>query len=108
LRYGFMLVASTDDGRAVGVAYASTILALEHGGISGWLEELYVLPEWRGKGPGSRLLDAVIAHAEELGWRALDLEVDDDHQRVITLYTRHRFQPRSSARFYRTLGDETG
>src|SRR5882672_7465925 len=49
-RCGFMLVANAAAGRAVGVAYASTILTLEHGGVSGWLEELYVLPEWRGKG----------------------------------------------------------
>jgi ribosomal protein S18 acetylase RimI-like enzyme len=106
-RYGFMLVATAADVCAVGVAYASTILTLEHGGVSGWLEELYVLPEWRDKGIGSRLLDAVIAHAEKLGWRALDLEVDANHQRVISLYTRHRFQSRSRRRFYRTLGDAT-
>jgi GNAT superfamily N-acetyltransferase len=99
-------VATDDEGRAVGVAYASTILTLEHG-VSGWLEELYVLPEWRGKGLGSRLLDAVITHAERLGWRALDLEVDANHQRVIPLYTRHHFQPRSRTRFYRALRDET-
>ncbi|HUK82419.1 MAG TPA: GNAT family N-acetyltransferase [Verrucomicrobiae bacterium] len=107
LRYGFMLVARAPDGSLQGVAYASTILTLEHGGVSGWLEELYVLPEWRGKGIGSRLLDAVIAHAEKLGWRAVDLEVDANHQRVISLYTRHQFQPRSRTRFYRMLGDET-
>lgn len=101
--YGFMFVATDDDGRAMGVAYASTILTLEHGGVSGWLEELYVLPEWRGRGVGSRLLDAVIDRARLLGWRALDLEVDEDHQRVIPLYRRHGFQPHTRTRFYRLL-----
>ena len=52
-RYGFMLVANAPDNRPIGVAYASTILTLEHGGVSGWLEELYVLPPWRGSGVGS-------------------------------------------------------
>lgn len=102
-RYGFMLVASAPDGNPIGVAYASSLLSLEHGGVSGWVEELYVLPEWRGRGIGSRLIAEVIARARELGWRALDLEVDASHQRAISLYTRHQFQPHSRSRFYRVL-----
>jgi ribosomal protein S18 acetylase RimI-like enzyme len=102
-RYGFMLVATTSDAGPVGVAYASSLLSLEHGGISGWLEELYVLPEWRGQGVGSRLIAGVVALAKEAGWRAVDLEVEASHQRAISLYTRHQFQPRSRSRFYRTL-----
>jgi GNAT superfamily N-acetyltransferase len=101
-RYGFMLVATSDEG-PIGVAYASSILSLEHGGISGWLEELYVLPKWRGQGIGSRLIAEVVALAKEAGWRALDLEVEASHQRAISLYARHQFQPRSRSRFYRVL-----
>src|SRR5262249_18368065 len=36
-RYGFMLVARSPDGDPIGVAYASALLSLEHGGVSGWL-----------------------------------------------------------------------
>jgi GNAT superfamily N-acetyltransferase len=82
-------VASAVDGNPVGVAYASCLLSLEHGGFSGWLEELYVLPEWRGRGIGSCLIAEVITRAKELGWRAIDLEVDVGHQRAISLYTRY-------------------
>ena len=67
-RYGFIVLASTVEAGPVGVAYASCLLSLEHGGISGWLEELYVLPEWRGRGIGSRLVAEVIARAKDLGW----------------------------------------
>ena len=102
-RYGFMLVASAPDGNPIGVAYASSLLSLEHGGVSGWVEELYVLPDWRGRGIGSRLIAEVIARARELGWRALDLEVDASHKRAISLYTRHQFQPHARSRFYRVL-----
>jgi GNAT superfamily N-acetyltransferase len=73
MRYGFILAAAAPDGSVVGAAYASSLLSFEHGGVSGWLEELYVLPEWRGQGIGSQLLTAVIARAKSLGWRALDL-----------------------------------
>ncbi len=91
-QYGFMLVASGIDGEPVGVAYASRLLSLEHGGISGWLEELYVLPQWRNLGIGSQLITAVVAHARNLGWRAIDLEVESSHHRVISLYARHHFR----------------
>jgi GNAT superfamily N-acetyltransferase len=100
--YGFVLTV-TYDGLIVGVAYATSILSLEHGGWSGWLEELYVLPEWRGNGLGTRLLDAVIAGAIERGWIALDLEVDVSHQRVVSLYASRYFQPVSRSRFVRHL-----
>jgi ribosomal protein S18 acetylase RimI-like enzyme len=102
-RYGFMLTASGSDGEPVGAAYASCLLSLEHGGISGWLEELYVLPQWRGMGIGSRLVEEVVARARELGWRAIDLEVESTHQRAISLYTRHQFRPLRRSRFVRLL-----
>src|ERR1700738_411510 len=105
-RYGFMLVANTVDGDPVGVAYASCLLSLEHGGVSGWFEELYVLPEWRGRGIGSCLVAEVVARAKKLGWRAIDLEVDAGHQRAIALYARYQFQPHSRSRLYRTIHNE--
>ena len=103
--YGFILTA-TDNSLVVGVAYASSILSLEHGGWSGWLEELYVLPEWRSHGLGTRLLDAVITGAIERGWMALDLEVDVGHQRVVSLYASRNFQPVPRTRFVRYLRNE--
>jgi GNAT superfamily N-acetyltransferase len=103
-RYGFIVLASTVEAGPVGIAYASCLLSLEHGGISGWLEELYVLPEWRGRGIGSRLVAEVITRAKELGWRAIDLEVDAGHQRAISLYLRHQFQLHSRTRLFRTIG----
>jgi GNAT superfamily N-acetyltransferase len=103
--YGCAITAIID-GVVVGVAYASTILSLEHGGWSGWLEELYVLPAWRNQGIGSRLLDAVTAIAHDQGWAALDLEVDDGHQRVISLYASRDFQPLPRTRFVHHLRHE--
>jgi GNAT superfamily N-acetyltransferase len=99
---GFVLVAISDEN-PIGVAYAARILSLEHGGRSGWLEELYVLPSWRGRGVGSALLAAVVAGARERGWAALDLEVDANHQRVVPLYARNCFQPVHRTRFVRHL-----
>ena len=95
-RRGFFLVALRD-GACIGVAYVSFIWALEHGGHAGWLEELYVVPEHRLGGVGTRLLTAVVAAAEAAGCAALDLEIDSAHERVRSLYERHGFTalPRS-------------
>lgn len=87
----------------VGAAFASAFLGLEHGGRSGWLEELYVLPAWRGKGIGSALVAASIQMAQHRGWRALDLEVDFEHMRAAKLYARYGFRPCSRVRFGRKL-----
>jgi GNAT superfamily N-acetyltransferase len=47
-----ILFVATLQGRSVGVAYLSFTWALEHGGKTAWLEELYVAPEQREKGIG--------------------------------------------------------
>lgn len=105
-QHGLILTASHQDS-LVGVAYAASILSMEHGGWSGWLEEFYVLPAWRGQGVGSRLLAAVIAAAKERHWPALDLEVDSSHTRVVSLYTRNNFRSVSRARFVLSLHEQT-
>ena len=102
-RRGFILVAATETGKLVGVAFGCAFLGLEYGGESGWLEELYVLPEWRQRGVGTRLVSEVVRVAKERGWRAIDLEVEADHQRVVSLYTRHGFLPHSRSRYYLKL-----
>ena len=99
-RHGFILVATVTGAGMVGVALASAFLGVEHGGESGWLEELFVRPEWRQQGVGNRLLTEVLRVARSRGWRALDLEVETDHERAIPLYERHGFRPHSRKHFF--------
>jgi GNAT superfamily N-acetyltransferase len=97
---GFVLIAR-EDGRAVGVAYAATILSAEHGGPAAWLEELYVEPERRGRGVGAALLAAVLDRARALGLLAVDLEIDAGHARAASLYQRHGFRRLDRSRWVR-------
>ncbi len=99
---GFILVARIDDA-LVGVAYVSFIWALEHGGRSAWLEELYVVPAERERGVGTALLAAVIAGARAAGCAALDLEVTADHTRAARLYARTGFTALPRARWVLAL-----
>lgn len=101
---GAILMARLD-GRCVGVAYISFVWALEQGGCSGWLEELYVDPDFRTSGIGTALLRAAMAECKSYGCAALDLEIDADHERVRSLYERHGFQTLPRRRLVRRLGD---
>jgi len=101
-QYGFIFLAVANE-EAVGIAYAAAHLSAEHGGMSGWLEELYVVPLWRGRGVGSALLTHVIARAQQLRWKALELEVVEGHERTVPLYERHDFRRTARARFTRAL-----
>jgi GNAT superfamily N-acetyltransferase len=103
---GFILLA-TDDHNAAGFVYAAAHLSLEHGGIVGWVEELYVVPEKRGAGIGTCLLRETISRAKSLSWRALELEVVAGHERARAIYLRHAFQPISRTRFSLTLPKKT-
>jgi len=95
---GFILVASADE-RLLGVAYAATLMSLEHAGTIGSLEELYVLPESRGCGIGGALIDEVLSRARRLGWKGVELEVTEGHERAGRLYVRHGFQLLSRQRY---------
>ena len=83
----------------LGVAYLSFVWALEHGGWSAWLEELYVSPAQRSRGIGKRLLIAACAHARDAGCAAVDLEVTAAHARATHLYAREGFVPHDRTRW---------
>jgi len=83
----------------VAVAYLASTWTLEHGGAVLWLEELYVIPERRGQGIGSRLLQAVISRAWSSGTEAIDLEIETSHGRAANLYARAGFQRLDRARW---------
>lgn len=94
------------EGVAVGVAFVSFIWSLEHAGRSLWLDELYVVPEHRSRGIGQRLLSEVIAFAHAGGSAAIDLEVEEDHARVESLYRRNGFRAHTRRRWVlSTRGD---
>jgi GNAT superfamily N-acetyltransferase len=102
-RLGFVLVALEKNQRPVGVALGCAFLGVEHGGTSGWIEELYVLPDFRERGIGSLLVAEFIRVASAFGWRAIDLEIDSAHRRAASLYGRHGFAELDRSRLSRRL-----
>ena len=101
-RWGFFLVAR-EGSEVVGMAAISYAWTLEHGGQSAWLDELYVVPQRRGNGIGSALLDRVLVEAQKEGCLAVDLEVEQEHRRALALYERKGFERLQRTRLVRRL-----
>ncbi len=87
-------LARTEDGTTVGVATLSTAFALYAAGRYGILNEMYVVPEWRSRGVGAQLIEAVAAHGRKLGWRRIDVTAPESERwdRTREFYERQGFE----------------
>jgi GNAT superfamily N-acetyltransferase len=65
--------------------------SLEYRGRDAFVDELYVRPDRRDRGIGSRILDAMEAECRRRGIVALHLEVDHDNPDGRRLYLRRGF-----------------
>ena len=57
----------------MGVATVSTAFALYAQGRYGIINEMYVSPDHRSLGVGTRLVEAIKEHGKEQGWRRIDV-----------------------------------
>lgn len=65
-----------------------------------------ILPEYRGKGIGSRLLDAVLKKAKEFRLEKVELNVYTSNKNAIKLYKKFGFVEEGQIRNYRKLDGE--
>ncbi len=54
------LLARDESGAPIGVLTLSVSFAIYAGGEYGVIDEMYVLPGWRGQGVGTRLVEAAV------------------------------------------------
>jgi ribosomal protein S18 acetylase RimI-like enzyme len=80
------LVVALRHGLPAGILLANPIVSIEHGGISLWIEELYVPPEQRRRGVARALVDFVGVEARSHGVRALELCVAPSQTAALALY----------------------
>ena len=66
--------------------------SLEFHGRDAFIDELYVVPEYRGRGIGSNVMRIVEDACRELGVRAVHLEVERDNPAARALYLRFGFK----------------
>jgi ribosomal protein S18 acetylase RimI-like enzyme len=91
------------DGVAVGYAVLTFSYDLEFGGRDGWMTELYLAPEARGRGRGRGFVEAVAARARDEGVHALHLSVRPENAPALALYRQSGFQPWKRLAFTRRL-----
>lgn len=79
------------EGEIIGYVVLTMGYSIEYGGRDGFIDDLYLVPQARGRGLGARVLDFVEGQARALGVMALHLEVEIANARAETLYRRHGF-----------------
>lgn len=85
---GYMLEA---DGQPVGYALTAKTFSSEAGGMVVWIEELFILPEYRSRGLGSAFFTYLMEVAEPDAAR-FRLEVEEENEGAVRLYRRLGFE----------------
>lgn len=81
-----LLVAEAQDGTRVGYAVMWSY------GDQGELANIAVTEGWRGRGIGSRLIDAILETAQRTGVRELFLEVRESNTKASVMYEHRGFE----------------
>jgi len=106
------LIALLTGDPAVAVALVSLRPSVWYDGPVAVLDELYVVPELRGRGLGSMLLDATERVIRQRGGELLEINVDGDDTGARRFYERHGYansepgEDEALLYYYRELRDE--
>jgi GNAT superfamily N-acetyltransferase len=93
------------DGEAVGFALFFHTFSTFRGAPGLYLEDLFVYPQWRGRGVGQRLLAHVARVAVERGCHRLEWAVLDWNDPAIAFYRRAGARPMDDWTVFRLTGD---
>ena len=78
---------------AVGHAVLTLRYTMEHGALCGYIDDLFVKPEFRRHGTARSLLSAVVAESRRRGCRSIYVEVGQDNVPAIRLYQQMGLKP---------------
>mgnify|MGYP000008801210 FL=1 len=96
---GYMLVC---DGNNVGYCVTMKTYSVESGGITIWIDELFVLEEYRSKGLGRELFKYIEENGDKK-LRRIRLEVELENGRAISLYKKMGFEPAPYDGMWKTI-----
>lgn len=96
---GYMLVC---DGNNVGYCVTMKTYSVEAGGITIWIDELFVLEEYRSKGLGRELFKYIEENGNKK-LRRIRLEVELENGRAISLYKKMGFEPAPYDGMWKTI-----
>jgi ribosomal protein S18 acetylase RimI-like enzyme len=81
-----------EEGHAVGYLVVTHGYSLEFDGRIAVVDEVYTVPEMRGRGLGARALVLAEEHCRRHRISALRLEVHQENRRALALYERNGFE----------------
>lgn len=96
---GYMIVC---DGNNVGYCVTMKTYSVEAGGITIWIDELFVLEEYRSKGLGRELFKYIEENGDKK-LRRIRLEVELENGRAISLYKKMGFEPAPYDGMWKTI-----
>jgi ribosomal protein S18 acetylase RimI-like enzyme len=80
------------DGNPVGYVVITVGFSIEYGGRDGFIDDLYLAPEVRGRGLGRRMLEFALMQATLLGIGTLHLEAETSNDAATRLYRSAGFE----------------
>ena len=81
----------SSDGKPAGYALLAITYSNEAGGIVAWIEEIYILSEYRVKGLGAKLIEFIEEEYKDKAVK-LRLEVEESNKGAARLYERLGFK----------------
>lgn len=84
--YGFEV-----EGKLVGYGMVSRSYSTETGGLCLWIEDIYILPEFRGRGIGTEFLHFVEKIGQGTAVR-LRIEAEPENEKAISVYKNAGFE----------------
>lgn len=87
----------------VGYAVLSVRYAMEFGGMSAYIDDLYIRPASRRQRIATALLDALVAYCDSEGYKSLHVEVGIRNLPARVLYGQYGLQPGSSDKMMLTV-----
>ncbi len=93
-------------GQAVGYLVITLGYSIEYEGRDGFIDELYLEPDVRGRGLGRMLVAFALSQAAELGIGTLHLEVEYDNERACRLYRDAGFEETGRRLMRRRVGPQ--
>lgn len=82
------------DTKIVGYIALCVGFSIEFTGLDAFVDEFYIIPEYRGRGIGSEVLELIKVEAKKIGIRALHLEVARTNTKAKELYSKANFKVR--------------
>ncbi len=93
------------EGECAGYALLAKTYSREAGGMVLWLEELFVLPQFRSHGLGKEFFAFLEKYAEENHFARIRLETEEENVRAISLYKSLGYGEMEYRQLYKQLRD---